>query len=80
MSLRALRTACGLLALVPVVTGVLTMMGVSDPLYAQAGLPRDALLDSNLRFFGGMWLVAGLAMLWLLPRSTGRPPSSGPCG
>lgn len=56
------------LACIPVVTGALTLLGLADPIYADAGLPPHALLDSNLRFFGGLWLVAGLAMAWLIPR------------
>lgn len=68
MSLRALRWSTGALAAIPVVTGLLTMMGLDDPIYATAGLPRNALLDSNLRFLGGVWLGLGLAMFRLLPR------------
>lgn len=60
--------ALGLLGVIPVVTGVLTMMGLADPIYAAAGLPAHALLDSNLRFLGGLWLVLGLALFWLIPR------------
>jgi hypothetical protein len=58
----------GLLGVIPVVTGVLTMMGLADPIYAVAHLPAHALLDSNLRFLGGLWLVLGLALFWLIPR------------
>lgn len=65
---RALQWANGLLALVPLSTGVLTMMGLADPIYADAGLPPHALLDSNLRFLGGVWLVLGIALLAMLPR------------
>ncbi len=68
MSRRRLQIALGLLGVIPVVTGVLTMMGLSDPIYAAAGLPVHPLLDSNLRFLGGLWLVSGLAMFWLVPR------------
>lgn len=68
MSRRPLQLTTGLLALIPLSTGVLTMMGLSDPIYASAGLPSDALLDSNLRFLGGVWLVLGLALLAMIPR------------
>ncbi len=68
MGRRVLQAATALLGVIPVVTGVLTMMGLDDPIYREAGLPAHALLDSNLRFFGGLWLAAGLAMLWLVPR------------
>ena len=68
MSRRTLQITSGLLGVIPVVTGALTMMGLADPIYAAAGLPAHALLDSNLRFFGGLWLVLGLALFWLIPR------------
>ncbi len=68
MSRRQLQVVSALLAAVPVATGALTMLGLSDPVYAAAGLPPHALLDSNLRFFGGLWLTVGLAVWWLLPR------------
>jgi len=65
---RALQVATGLLGVIPVVTGALTMMGLGDPIYSAAGLPAYALLDSNLRFLGGLWLVLGLTLFWLIPR------------
>ena len=68
MSRRSLQIVSGLLGVIPVGTGVLTMMGLADPIYAAAGLPVHALLDSNLRFLGGLWLVVGLAMFWVIPR------------
>ncbi|MBR1204232.1 MULTISPECIES: DUF4345 domain-containing protein [unclassified Bradyrhizobium] len=68
MGRRALQIATVLLALVPVLTGIITMLGVSDPLYASSGVPALQVLDSNLRFFGGVWLGLGLALLWLVPR------------
>ncbi|UGY15809.1 DUF4345 domain-containing protein [Bradyrhizobium septentrionale] len=68
MGRRALQIATGLLALVPILTGIITMLGVSDPLYASSGVPALPVLDSNLRFFGGVWLGLGLALIWLVPR------------
>jgi hypothetical protein len=59
------------LGAIPVLTGIVTMFGLSDPIYASAGLPANALLDSNLRFFGGVWLglvwrsIGSLSMLFL---------------
>lgn len=67
VSERALQIATGILAVVPTVTGVLGMMGLNDPLYALAQLPSDATLDSNLRFYGGVWLGLGLAAFWVIP-------------
>lgn len=68
VSRRALQWTTAALAPIPLATGVLTIMGLDDPIYAAAGLPRDVLLDSNLRFFGGLWLMLGLVLIWLVPR------------
>jgi predicted membrane channel-forming protein YqfA (hemolysin III family) len=65
---KPLQIAMGILGVIPVLTGLATMLGLSDPIYASAGIPANALLDSNLRFFGGLWLVLGLAIYWLIPR------------
>jgi hypothetical protein len=67
MSRLLLQICTGLLALIPIATGIVTMLGVKDPLYRPLGLPKSPVLDSNLRFFGGIWLGIGLAMLWLVP-------------
>ena len=55
---------------VPVITGLVQMMGIHDPLYASLNLPGDATLDSNMRFLAGVWLGLGLASWWLVPRIT----------
>lgn len=68
MNKRPLQIAMCALGVIPVVTGFLTMLGLSDPIYSSAGIPANALLDSNLRFFGGLWLVLGLAVYWVVPR------------
>jgi hypothetical protein len=54
--------------MVPFITGLLGMLGLRDPVYANLGLPPDATLDSQLRFYSGVWLGLGLAAFWLLPR------------
>ena len=68
MSRKALQIATGVLGLVPLLTGLIGMTGVSDPIYAAARVPADPLLDSNLRFFAGVWFGLGVAILWLVPR------------
>ena len=68
MNKRPLQIAMAVLGAIPVITGIITMLGIADPIYASAGIPANALLDSNLRFFGGLWLVLGLAIYWLIPR------------
>ena len=45
------------------------MTGIHAPLYASAGLPRNVLLDSNLRFLGGAFTAlaivgAPIMLLW----------------
>jgi hypothetical protein len=67
MSRRILQLVTAVLGLIPVVTGIVAMAGVDDPLYASLGLPRSPLLDSNLRFFAGVWTGFGIALLWLVP-------------
>lgn len=68
MSRKTLQVATCVLALVPTLTGLVGMLGVSDPLYGNLALPRDATLDSQLRFYNGVWLGLGLAAFWLVPR------------
>ena len=67
MDKRGLQVASAILAAIPVVTGIIGLLGTSDPLYELKRQP-DVLLDSNLRFFGGLWLGLGIAMYWLVPR------------
>jgi hypothetical protein len=68
MSRRKLQVATAILALVPTFTGLLGLLGLSDPIYAKLGLPHNATLDSQLRFYNGVWMGLGLAAFWLLPR------------
>ena len=67
MNKKPLQVTTAILGLVPVITGIITMLGIYDPIYASAGVPSFPLLDSNLRFFGGVWLGLGVAILWLVP-------------
>ncbi len=68
MERRALQIVTAILGLVPVATGLIGMSGISDPIYASMGLPANPLIDSNLRFFAGVWLGLGLAIFWLIPK------------
>ena len=66
MSRRSLQIVTALLGIVPFATGIIGLFGLDDPLYAVMGLPRNALLDSNLRFLSGVWLGVGLAVFWIV--------------
>jgi hypothetical protein len=55
-------------ALVPIATGAVGLLGLRDPLYVRFGVVPNAVLDSNLRFFSGFWLGTGFVVLWLVPR------------
>jgi hypothetical protein len=69
MSKRSLQIVPGFLGAIPVLTGLIGMSGVRDPIYASARLAADSLLDSNLRFFSGLWLGLGLALLLAHPKN-----------
>lgn len=67
MNKRLLQIVTVVLGVVPFITGIVGMFGISDPIYADLHLPTDALLDSNLRFLSGLWLGLGVAVFWLIP-------------
>jgi hypothetical protein len=75
-----LQLASALLGAIPIMTGIIGMFGISDPLYASAGLPPSPLLDSNLRFFSGVWLGLGVAMYWIIPTIEKQTLVSGTVG
>jgi hypothetical protein len=42
--------------------------GGNSPVYQGEAIPHIPVLDSNLRFFGGLGLGMGLALLWITPK------------
>jgi len=69
---RALQIVTAILAVIPVVTGLIGLSGLHDPLYSRSGVIQDVLLDSNLRFFSGAWLGLGLALFGLFHGSKNK--------
>jgi hypothetical protein len=67
MRRRVLQVVTAVLSIIPVATGLIGLAGLRDPLYAPVSTPHAILLDTNLRFFSGMWLGLGLALWWLIP-------------
>ena len=67
MNKLGLQIVMGLLAIIPVATGLLGLLGVAEPVYVAAGVPPVVVLDTNLRFYAGVWLGLGLAFFWLIP-------------
>jgi hypothetical protein len=69
MRKRNLQIAMAIVGLAPLITGALGFYnGARGPLYTDADMCLSVLLDSNLRYFHGMWFGAGLVTYWLIPR------------
>jgi hypothetical protein len=67
-SRRALQIVTGILGVIPTATGLVGLLGLRDPLYVRFGVVPNVALDSNLRFFAGVWLGVGVVLFWILPR------------
>ncbi len=63
-SRRALQVLTSILGVIPIATGLVGLLGLRDPLYVRFGVVPNVVLDSNLRFFSGVWLGVGGAIFW----------------
>jgi hypothetical protein len=66
MNKRNLQIITFILALVPTITGLIGLSGIHDPIYGEISKSNNILLDSNLRFFSGVWLGLGIALFSIL--------------
>lgn len=67
MSRFALQFVNGFLALLTIfLGGASLLLGIDSPIYPD-GLPELPVLDSNLRFLGGLGVGLGVALLWIIP-------------
>jgi hypothetical protein len=66
MTKKNLQIITFILALVPTITGIIGFLGINDPIYGETSKMKNILLDSNLRFFSGVWLGLGIALFSIL--------------
>ena len=66
MTKRKLQIITFILALVPTITGLIGLAGINDPIYGDLSKSNNILLDSNLRFFSGVWLGLGITLFSIL--------------
>jgi hypothetical protein len=68
MSKRLLQFINALIALMTIVLASMSLLfGSNSPVYNEVMIPEIPVLDSNLRFFGGLGLGIGLILLWITP-------------
>jgi Domain of unknown function (DUF4345) len=61
-----LQVFTAILAAVPIVTGFIGLLGIYDPIYGDLSKSNNILLDSNLRFFSGVWLGLGILLVSII--------------
>ena len=74
-SKKLLQISLGISALAPILTGLLGMAGIDNPIYMHFEKPRGLLLDSNLRFLNGLSVAIGIYPLFIIAditRKTGE--------
>jgi len=68
MGKRSLQIATAVLCVIPVTTGLMALtFSIRFPIFGLTSGPVSPSLDSDFRYFGGLWLGVGLAGFWLIP-------------
>lgn len=68
MSRRLLQVINAFIAILTIVLATMSLLfGVNSPIYDAVTIPEIPVLDSNLRFLGGLGLGIGFTLLWLTP-------------
>ncbi len=69
--LQVILAIIGLIALITgalgIVAGMTTNFGDFYGVSVSPGIEGNVILDSNLRYFSGLWLGVGLILFWMIP-------------
>lgn len=63
MNKRILQIITSIFGVVSIMIGLVGYTGLKDPIYGDISKVNNILLDSNLRFFNGIWIGIGVALL-----------------
>ena len=63
---KALQIVMGILAVAPLLSGLLGLLGIYNPLFSEK-LPENLVLDSNLRFLNAMSIAVALSFYFIIP-------------
>ena len=66
ISKKTLQYVIGILALAPLLSGLIGLSGIFNPLFFEE-LPVNLFLDSNLRFLNAMCIAVALSFYFILP-------------
>lgn len=68
MSRKILQIILAMIALLAIITGLAGIItGITNEFYSVSNVKSNILLDSNLRYFSGLWLGLGLIIFWIIP-------------
>lgn len=68
MAKRMLQALLIIIGLIALITGFMGFAGIQDTYYAVTASPNiegNIILDSNLRYFSGLWVGVGLMLVWI---------------